>query len=115
MQLRERKTGKIRTVALPSEITEAYKRHPQRGAFLYAFPSLRDGGRRKLHRTTYWRHFKRAVERAGFEGKGFSPHSLRKCYAVEKYRLCGDLREVQLDLGHNHISTTMLYALADVL
>lgn len=67
-----------------------------------------------MHRTTYWRHFNDAVERAGLAGRGYSPHSLRKCYAVKLFKKSG-LKAVQDDLGHKYESTTMLYAFSDQL
>ena len=55
----------------------------------------------------------KAVDRANCSGRGYSPHSLRKVYAVRALAKTGDLLAVQSDLNHSHLSTTMLYALSD--
>ena len=44
----------------------------------------------------------------------FSPHSLRKVFAVEEYLDCGDLLRVQKLLNHTSEAVTMLYAMAHV-
>lgn len=112
----ERKTGKARTVRLACDARERLKAafagaHP----FRYAFPALRrvSGGRGKMHRSTYWRHFVAAVKRAGFGGRGITPHSLRKLYAVELLQKCGSLAAVMRDLNHSKAEITMIYAFAD--
>jgi len=47
-------------------------------------------------------------------GKGISPHTARKSYAVSLLKAKGgDIEAVQAKLGHKYLSTTMLYALAD--
>lgn len=110
----ERKTGHMRTVAVDEETRSrvaaaTYRRHP----WAYAFPALRAGGRRKMHRTTYWRHFEAAVVACGFKGKGYTPHSLRKCYAVRRLCETGSLSAVQADLGHTKPEITAIYAFSD--
>lgn len=116
IELIERKTGKRRVVPLACDAQEQLKaafagEHPLR----YAFPALRrvSGGKGKMHRSTYWRHFVSAVKRAGFGGRGITPHSLRKLYAVERLRECGSLAEVMRDLNHSKAEITMIYAFAD--
>lgn len=117
IRLRERKTGKLRTVALPERLyysTYCHFKTYARGEVLrYAFPSLRKE-HCKVHRTTIWRHFNEAVVRCGYGGKGYSLHSLRKCYAVDLFSRCG-LDAVQSDLGHSSQSTTLLYALSNMI
>ena len=54
--------------------------------------------------------FKRTAARAGLPAR-YSIHCLRHTYACELYRASGyNLRLVQKQLGHAHISTTQVYA-----
>lgn len=54
--------------------------------------------------------FKRTAARAGLPSH-YSIHCLRHTYACELYRASGyNLRLVQKQLGHSHISTTQVYA-----
>lgn len=113
IELRERKTGKIRRAPLPPDLRREVGKG--RGAALaFAFPSLHADAR-KMHRTTFYRHFAEAARAAGYAGRGYSPHSLRKCYAVALLKASGSLQSVSADLGHSHIATTVLYAFSDVL
>lgn len=115
LTLTERKTGKRRTVQLPDELhTRLCDALRSRAALSYAWPCLRRSGRRKQHRSTFWRHFCAAVVAAGYEGCGYTPHSLRKCYAVDALRRTHSLAAVQADLGHAYIGTTAIYALSAV-
>ena len=119
LTVKEMKTGKLRTVSISKEMILSYRRafpasHRRGWALSYAFPALRGGGKNKMHRTTYWRHFTEASRRAGYGDHAYTPHSLRKVYAV---RLCksSGIKAVKDSLGHEHITTTMLYAFADEL
>lgn len=110
----ERKTGKRRTVALSPDLQgELRAAFAARHGLEYAFPALRRCRARKMHRTTYWRHFIAAVRAAGLEGRGITPHSLRKLYAVERLRSTGSLSAVQADLNHSRPEVTAIYAFAD--
>lgn len=117
----EAKTGKRRAVEIPRKLQEVlhdyFINQNIRSQFAYCWKAyLRKGNsRKKQHRTTYWRHFDRAVRAAGFAGRDYSPHSLRKCYAVNLYRQTGSLVTVQKDMNHSSLATTMLYALSDKL
>ena len=116
IELQERKTGKRRSVPISAELAAKIRTYAgNRHRFSFLFPALRRYGAKKMHRSTYWRHFMRAVHLAGFDDTGYSPHSLRKVYAVRLYKRTGDLYAVQRDLNHTHLTTTMLYALSDVL
>ncbi len=103
--IRERKTGNIRTVENPcSKICGK--------SFEYLFRGRgRVGESKKLHRSTFWRHFEKAVKAAGLDGRGYTVHSLRKVYAVNHYKLTGDIEAVRKDLGHKSLATTCLYVL----
>lgn len=115
IELEERKTGNIRRVTISPEIrrvVDLYRGcisgiHPLR----YFVPGRRGrpGDRKKVHRTTVWRHFQAAVKNAGLSGRGYTLHSLRKCYAVDKLRETGSYERVQADLGHKYLSTTLIY------
>lgn len=115
IEVKERKTGNIRRVAISPEIrriVDQYRGcvsgvHPLR----YFVPGRRGrpGDRAKVHRTTIWRHFQKAIREAGMSGKGYTLHSLRKCYAVDQLRKTGSYERVQADLGHRYLSTTLIY------
>lgn len=64
-------------------------------------------------RQAVWRDVKKAVKRLGIAGN-VAPHSARKTYAVEDFKDNG-LAQVQKDLQHDRLSTTMIYAFADLL
>ena len=116
--LYERKTKKQRTIDVTPELREAVERYksvrrisrvPQPLTFFVQ--GLRDQERdlHKRHRSTLYRHFADAVHRAGLDGLGYTLHSLRKCYAVDRYNASGSLLAVQADLGHKSLSTTCVY------
>lgn len=114
LSLRERKTGKERTARIPSGLAADLRAYAsKRHRLSFAFPALRRGGRKKMHRTTYWRHFEAVVHDLGWTDCGYDPHSLRKLYAVRKLAETGSLYAVQRDLGHSNIAVTALYALSD--
>jgi hypothetical protein len=64
-------------------------------------------------RQAVWRDVKKAVKRLGIAGN-VAPHSARKTYAVEDFKDNG-LAQVQKDLQHDRLSTTLIYAFADLL
>lgn len=67
-----------------------------------------------LHRSTVWRHVKRAARRTlpdGVTPEGISPHSTRKMYAQARYKVSKDIEDVRSVLGHNSAAVTMLYLL----
>lgn len=110
LQLRESKTGKIRSTVLPEHL-----RRKCGNPLAYAFATSDAKARkRKIHRTTFYRHFIAAVKRAGLDGLGYTPHSLRKVYAVNLYKACRDLKAVRANLGHELLSTTCLYLIGVV-
>ena len=109
----EDKTGKIRVVTLPewlvSIMQEYDRRHPER-KYLVSQPG---GG--KISRQTAWRWIRRGYrELCGNDADGIGPHSLRKCYAVERRKAGVSLADVQRDLNHDSRTTTMVYYFADV-
>ncbi len=66
------------------------------------------------HRTrqTVWRDLSKAGRELRKAGVNVSPHSLRKCYAVEQWDKCHDLAKVQQQLNHDNPSTTMMYIMS---
>jgi integrase len=85
----------------------------------WLFPSLARRataarGSAHLSRCTVYRYIKLAI-RALNINKQVSPHSWRKCYAVNLYRAHKSLELVRVMLGHDNINTTLIYALSDVI
>jgi integrase len=76
------------------------------GEFL--FPS-----RRNRHRCITTRHYSRIVANwiasIGLDTNRFDTHSLRRTKATLIYRRTGNLRAVQLLLGHTKIESTVRY------
>lgn len=114
LEIKEKKTGKSRTVTLSDNCVRAFKllsgnivhRHP----LAYFFQSRsRHGDRKKIHRSTVFRHFNRVLKCCGFDTKGYTVHSLRKVYAHNAYTRTGSLLRVKADLNHDKVETTMLY------
>lgn len=118
MELREAKTGKIRGLNLSPEITYTLTQYRRavggrrgRSPLAFAFQARRraEGTRHSLHRSTIYRAWETAIREAGLSGKGYTIHSLRKCYAVDLLKKTGSVEAVQADLGHKYLSTTLLY------
>jgi len=49
------------------------------------------------------------VERAGLHSSAYGTHSLRRTKAAQIYRKTGNLRAVQLLLGHTKLESTVRY------
>ena len=49
------------------------------------------------------------IESAGMESSAYGTHSLRRTKAAQIYRKTGNLRAVQLLLGHTKIESTVRY------
>jgi len=76
------------------------------GQFLFAG---RGGGSRGLTTRQYARLVQEWVASIGLDPKMFGTHSLRRTKAVLIYRRTGNLRAVQLLLGHSDIASTVRY------
>ena len=115
LTVRERKTGKSRRVYIPRAL---WQRLLAQAGRLYVFEGRRDWKKPRT-RQAVWRDLKRA--QAVFGGRSIGKdvnigcHSARKVYAVEDYHRTGSLQHTGRALNHDaaHVTTTMLYALAD--
>lgn len=106
----EEKTGKRRMVGLPATLLSDLL--DSSGEF-WVFPSPKDP---KKHRSrqTVWHDVKRAAKLFRLP-QNVGTHSARKVYAVELMRKYGDIERVRKNLKHRYESTTMIYAIADML
>ncbi len=82
------------------------KHHREQGDYLFA-------GRRGRHQPISTRQYARLVAQwvgsAGLDASLFGTHSLRRTKATLIYRRTGNLRAVQLLLGHSKIESTVRY------
>ena len=65
-----------------------------------------------IHRSTVYRHIKKACKKIGMDPEGIGTHSARKSFAVKDFRENG-LGRTMFDLQHSSAATTLLYALSD--
>jgi len=97
----ESKTKKIKLVQLP----------PEGWLFLQAYIDWRclrpDDLLFPTTRQTVHKYFKKAAEDLGLDGIG--PHSMRKIYAWNVFRVSGCLNTTRKALNHKYASTTVLY------
>ncbi len=109
--VRQRKTGRPvkfeiteQTRQAIDEYLEAARKKP--GEFLFT-------GRRGKHRNLTTRQYARLVSQwiasVGLDASLFGTHSLRRTKATLIYRRTGNLRAVQLFLGHTKIESTVRY------
>ena len=74
----------------------------------YVFPS-RVQGRPHLTARQYARIVHAWLERAGMDSTFYGTHSMRRTKAAQIYRKTGNLRAVQLLLGHTKLESTVRY------
>lgn len=79
----------------------------------FIFPS-RFHDRPHLSTRQYGRLVRDWVTAIGLEATGYGTHSLRRTKAAEIYRKTGNLRAVQLLLGHTKIDSTVRYLCVDL-
>lgn len=106
----EEKTGKRRRVHFSPDFATELLRQSGR---VYVFQGRNNWRRHRTRQAVY-----KDIRRIGkaYRLKGVSPHTARKCYAVERYKRYGhDIKRVQRLLNHSSEAVTMLYALADEL
>ena len=74
----------------------------------YLFPSRRRG-QPHLSTRQYARIVHAWVDGAGLDGSAYGTHSMRRTKAAQIYRKTGNLRAVQLLLGHTKLESTVRY------
>ena len=74
----------------------------------YLFPS-RLRGKPHLSTRQYARVVHRWADRAGLDSSAYGTHSLRRTKPAQIYKKIGDLRAVQLLLGHTKLESTVRY------
>ena len=112
----ESKTNHKRIASVSPELYQRLREHTEhRHVFSFVFPGQikKHRKRRKLNRSTFWRHMVKAAHDSRYKTEQYTPHSLRKVYAVRLFQSTRSLEAVRRDLGHKHLSTTMLYAWSD--
>ena len=109
--IRQRKTGRQVKFELTEQTREAvdgYLRALRGKPNEFLFTSRRDNGRCMTTRQ-YARLVSEWIAGIGLEPKLFGTHSLRRTKATLIYRRTGNLRAVQLLLGHTKIESTVRY------
>ncbi|MHA3916738.1 tyrosine-type recombinase/integrase [Halovulum sp. GXIMD14793] len=90
------------------ETVLAWVRSPEMLAYTFIFPS-RFHDRPHISTRQYGRLVHDWVSAIGLEPSGYGTHSLRRTKAAEIYRKTGNLRAVQLLLGHTKVDSTVRY------
>jgi integrase len=108
----QRKTGRPVQFELTEQTREAVMRwitQSGRKPGDYLFPSRIDGGRKPITIRHYARLMDSWVGSVGLDAKLYSTHSLRRTKVALIYRRTGNLRAVQLLLGHTKIESAVHY------
>lgn len=77
--------------------------------FLFSAKPVGDPDRQPYSLMTYWRIVQRWAGVIGLQKSSFATHSLRRTRAALYYAETGDIRAVQIMLGHRNISATQRY------
>jgi len=108
LKVRKGKGGKDRFTLLPKlllPVLRAYYQHSRPSEYL--FEGNRKG--RAVHARTMQHIVGDSMIRAGFEGRGFSAHTLRHSFATHLLDSGVDLHTIKELLGHAKLETTMVY------
>jgi integrase len=79
----------------------------------YLFPSRLDS-RNHISTRQYARLVHKWIEPTGLNSTSYGTHSMRRTKVAQIYRMTGNLRAVQLLLGHTKLETTVRYLGIDV-
>lgn len=110
--IRQKKTGRPVRFELTDQTRNAiddYLRVTGRQPGQFLFAGRKDDGKRGLTTRQYARLVQEWVASIGLDSAKFGTHSLRRTKAVLIYRRTGNLRAVQLLLGHSKIESTVRY------
>jgi integrase len=108
----QRKTGRPVQFVLTEQTRDAAMRWVTRGGRRsgdYLFPSRIGGGRKPITTRHYARLLAGWIEAIGLDPGLYGTHSLRRTKVALIYRRTGNLRAVQLLLGHTKIGSTVRY------
>lgn len=103
------KTSKVGKCSVSRSLVKRLKESAKDSA--WCFPSPINPARH-LTRQAMWARIKTAGQRAGLDLSGLSPHSFRKCFAVELFKSDG-AQAVMEALQHSNIAVTEIYSLSD--
>lgn len=109
--VQQRKTGRpvrFEITEQSRDAVDAYMASGKRKPGPYLFPG-RGGAARSLTTRQYARLLNTWIAGAGLEPALFGTHSIRRTKATLIYRRTGNLRAVQLLLGHTKIESTVRY------
>jgi integrase len=109
--VRQKKTGrpvKFEITEQTREAIDAYLKHSRRTSGQYLFPGR---GAADSHLTTrqYSRLLGQWLTSVGLDQSVYGTHSIRRTKATLIYKRTGNLRAVQLLLGHTKIESTVRY------
>jgi integrase len=110
--IRQEKTGRPVRFELTDQTRMAiddYLRLTDRKSGQFLFAGRGDDDERGLTTRQYARLVQEWVASIGLDAAKFGTHSLRRTKAVLIYRRTGDLRAVQILLGHSKIESTVRY------
>jgi integrase len=106
----QRKTGRPVQFEITEVTRQSFERllasRPSDGGYLFR---SRTQGCSHLSARQYARIVHRWISNIGLDDRGFGTHSLRRTKVAQIYRKTGNLRAVQLLLGHAKIETTVRY------
>ena len=106
----QKKTGRPSNSKSPSRLdsrSETGCRKPTKEPGAFLFPSR---FRVQPHaRPSIWRIVHGWVESAGLDSSAYGTHSMRRTKGARNYRKTGNLRAVQLLLGHTKLESTVRY------